>query len=88
MTGPVVVVTGFGRCGSTMLMTMLRAGGIPFAPGAHPRTTEHPGLAAGLAAAQPGHVVKLLDPTQQLVELRAGHGLPGASPSIARRTSR
>ena len=64
MTGPVVVVTGFGRCGSTMLMTMLRAGGIPFAPGAHPRTTEHPGLAAGLAAAQPGHVVKLLDPTQ------------------------
>lgn len=63
MTAP-VVVTGFGRCGSTMLMTMLRAGGIPFAAGANEHSGEHPSLEHGIAAARPGAVVKLLDPTQ------------------------
>ena len=61
---PVAVgVCGFGRCGSTMVMEMLAAGGIPTVAGAHPRSHEltvdapHP-LTADLLD---GHAVKLLD---------------------------
>jgi hypothetical protein len=61
--GPPVAVVGFGRCGSTMLMRMLRAGGIPFAPGAHPASGEHPGTPEALiASVRPGAVAKLLNP--------------------------
>jgi len=70
MTDRRVMVSGFGRCGSTMLMHMLRAGGLPFADGADPHSGEHPGAAGAHAAAAPGRVVKILDP------LGSGH-LPG-----------
>lgn len=59
---PPVVVTGFGRCGSTMLMQMLHAGGIPFAPGAAYSSGEHHSTEQAIASARPGHAVKLLDP--------------------------
>lgn len=35
-----VVVTGFGRSGTTMAMHMLRAGGIPWVPGTHDESGE------------------------------------------------
>lgn len=64
VTGPPVVIVGFGRCGSTMLMRMLRAGGIPFADGAHPQSGEHPGSPEALiASVQAGTVAKLLNPS-------------------------
>lgn len=62
MTGnPHVAVCGFGRCGSTMLMQMLAAGGLPTAPGASAGSHEHPNIEAALTAATPGTAVKLLD---------------------------
>ena len=59
-----VVVTGFGRCGSTMLMRMLRAGGIPFAVGASSYSGEHPSLREAIDSVAPATVTKLLDPMQ------------------------
>ena len=69
--GPPVAVVGFGRCGSTMLMNMLRAGGIPFADGAHPVCGEHRGQEA-VTALRPGTVAKLLDPTHPDCRVPAG----------------
>lgn len=61
---PVVIVAGLGRCGSSMVMQMLAAGGIPCV-GAAPayedertNTRLDPTWYASLA----GHAVKLLDP--------------------------
>jgi hypothetical protein len=39
---PVVIVSGFMRCGMATTMAMLEAGGIPIAGGAHPPTYELP----------------------------------------------
>jgi hypothetical protein len=63
MTLPTVGVCGFGRCGSTMVMTMLGAGGIPPVPGADSRSHELDfALAAELApAVLAARAVKLLD---------------------------
>lgn len=62
--GPPVAVVGFGRCGSTMVMRMLRAGGIPFSEGAHSYSGEQTegDIAQAIAAVRPGTVTKLLDP--------------------------
>ena len=71
-----VGVVGFGRCGSTMLMHMLRAGGL------HPAGDVSPGsleLAGGAAAAGGldlrGRSVKLLDSVKYL-------GLPAGDPPV------
>lgn len=59
-----VAVCGFGRCGSTMAMAMLDAGGIPPAGGAGPHSYELPSLDAidQLTAADlAGRSVKALD---------------------------
>ncbi len=56
-----VGVCGFGRCGSSMVMRMLAAGGIPSASGAAPGSGEHPRLVDAIKAATPGTAVKLLD---------------------------
>ena len=58
---PRVAVCGFGRCGSSMLMRMLAAGGLPTAPGASPGSGEHASVEDALRAATPGTAVKLLD---------------------------
>lgn len=64
MTKPVILVCGFGRCGSSLLMQMLAAGDIPV-------TGEWPGFEddrvgpdfdPAWIAAQHGRAVKLLDP--------------------------
>ena len=57
---PPIIVSGFGRCGSTMVMTMLQAGGVPWTADASELSGETPGLDAALAAVTPGHAVKVL----------------------------
>ncbi len=59
----ILLVCGFGRCGSSLVMRMLEAGGMPVA-GEYPdyeRYARLPTLASSLAALD-GHAVKLLDP--------------------------
>jgi hypothetical protein len=60
---PTVGVCGFGRCGSTMAMAVLAAGGVPTVAGADERSHEMPlDLVQALPpAALEGHAVKLLD---------------------------
>lgn len=56
-----VGVCGFGRCGSTMVMKMLDAGGLPPVPGSSDRGYELE-VFSDLRARQPGrHAIKLLD---------------------------
>lgn len=66
-----VAVCGFGRCGSSMVMQMLAAGGLPTAPGASQGSGEHASLEGALAAAVPGTAVKLLD-----LKMAAENGVP------------
>lgn len=61
---PTIGVCGFGRCGSTMLMAMLTAGGVRAVDGTSTHSGELPDLAAiaNLTADQlAGRAVKLLD---------------------------
>lgn len=59
---PTIGVCGFGRCGSTMAMSMLKAGGIPFVDGSDPDTGELSNLALdSLSMPLEGRAVKLLD---------------------------
>lgn len=60
-----VAVCGFGRCGSTMLMAMLDAGGIPIVAGADERSYETP-LDRLTADDVDGRAVKALDLYDQL----------------------
>lgn len=68
MADPILFVAGLGRCGTTMLMTMLDAGGFP-TEGPRP-SYEIPGRwTAGRPdmewlAAQGGRAVKWIDPTR------------------------
>lgn len=64
MTAPVTIVTGFGRCGSSLAMQMLSAGGMPCAG-------EYPAFELSVAAGPQnlswlsdyqGRAVKILDP--------------------------
>lgn len=59
MSDHAVGVCGFGRCGSTMVMTMLVAGGA--APGGATEPPYEGDMDAIYAADQTGKVVKLLD---------------------------
>ena len=61
----VLLVCGFGRCGSSLMMQMLQAGGIPVA-GEYP-AFEHDGARVGAIdmgwlEQQAGRAVKVLDP--------------------------
>lgn len=65
MTAAAIGVAGYGRCGSTLIMTMLHAGGIRPVAGTARGSYE---LAGGITAMAgippellPGHSVKLLD---------------------------
>ena len=60
---PVVIVAGLGRCGTTLTMNMLVAGGIPgvgSAPAYEPPEIQNP--TAEWLDAQAGHALKILDP--------------------------
>lgn len=61
--GP-IVVAGFGRCGTSMLMQMLQAGGIPcmgkFPAFEDDNTRDH--VTPEFWASCSGHAVKILDP--------------------------
>lgn len=61
---PTIGVTGFGRCGSTMVMAMLKAGGVPPVIGSDSRSYELSDLGGLWAMADEfirGRSVKLLD---------------------------
>lgn len=59
MTPPTVAVTGFGRCGSSMVMRMLEVGGFPLAPsGGFPAYETH---RISIATSHPGEAIKVLD---------------------------
>lgn len=68
MNPPIIVVTGFGRCGSSLVMQMLEAGGMP-CTGEYPAFEAEYGsvilgggvLTADMLAALQGRAVKLLD---------------------------
>ncbi|MDP9166651.1 MAG: sulfotransferase domain-containing protein [Actinomycetota bacterium] len=59
-------VCGFGRCGSSMVMRMLDAGGLPPAAGSSPRAYELPDLSPDSLTTLDltGRAVKLLDYAQ------------------------
>lgn len=65
-----IVVAGLGRCGSSLTMQMLAAGGVPCAgrfPDFEVRGAAHYVSAAQLLQlAPPGHAVKILDPHLRL----------------------
>ena len=67
MTAPVILVCGFGRCGSSLMMQMLRAGGVPVTgewpafEDDHASPFEH-SIDATWLASIPGAAVKVLDP--------------------------
>lgn len=54
MSGHCIVVSGFGRCGSSLVMQMLDAGGVPCL-GKYPSFEAHDMV-------RPGQAVKILDP--------------------------
>lgn len=62
-TAPTIGVCGFGRCGSTMAMAMLKAGGVPFVDGSDSDSGELPALEPGCLddVRLEGRAVKLLD---------------------------
>lgn len=67
----ITIVSGFGRCGSSLVMQMLAAGGMPVT-GLYPgfedeRTIPHNRVHKATAewfAMIPGHAVKILDPQE------------------------
>lgn len=68
---PMIAVSGFGRCGSSMLMQMLHAGGVP-CTGRAPAFEDNAVVYAvtpEYVAEHAGHAVKVLDPQRV--------GLPG-----------
>lgn len=72
---PVLFVTGLGRCGTTMVMQMLQASGIPCA-GNPPAFENIPVSPSGVdhewIAQQAGSAVKWIDPTVTRVNHRNG----------------
>ena len=77
MAEPTLFVAGLGRCGTTMVMTMLDAGGFPVAgprPSYEPRDVWRAGRPdMDWLAAQAGRAVKWIDPTRHFT-------LPGRMP--------
>ncbi len=67
---PAVVVAGLGRCGTTLVMTMLDAGGVPCAgepPGYEDRHAGSGPISPDWLADQPGTAVKVIDPHRHTV---------------------
>lgn len=69
-TAPILFVAGFGRCGTTMVMTMLDRGGFPVA-GPRP-AYEAPEMGLGRVdhawvRAQAGRAVKWIDPLKAVI---------------------
>ena len=65
-----VLVVGAGRCGTTLAMRMLRAGGVPYGTGVDSTSGEHQLdalLAAAISQPEPGRAVKYVT---------RGRGLP------------
>lgn len=66
MLSPVLFVTGLGRCGTTMVMQMLQAAGVPCA-GTYPAFEDVPVTPSAVdhewLAQQAGRAVKWIDPT-------------------------
>lgn len=64
MTAPIILICGFGRCGTSLVMQMLAAGGIPVV-GKAPGHEEHPPRGADAAYWREhyaGRALKVLDP--------------------------
>lgn len=73
-----IVVAGLGRCGSSLTMQMLHAGGIPCL--GHPPAFEPPGTSSlnfqpGYVRDHPGHAFKLLDPHKMTLPFPQGEYL-------------
>lgn len=72
---PVLFVVGLGRCGTTMVMQMLDAAGVPCA-GTQPAFEDIPVAPSGVdhewLAEQAGRAVKWIDPTVTKVRHRNG----------------
>jgi len=76
---PITIVAGFGRCGSSLMMQMLAAGGMP-TTGAAPAYEAHEAavvfnggtLSSYWLRTVPGSAVKVLDPQRG----RLGQGIP------------
>lgn len=65
MTKPHIIVAGLGRCGTTLMMHMLRAAGIPCIgepPAFEVDETNHRKVSDAFLSRHPGHALKLLDP--------------------------
>lgn len=75
---PVIVVAGLGRCGSSMTMAMLAAGGVPCVGTApdyeDPAFHRFRRIAAQLYFQARGHAVKILDPHKNLLPVPAYPG--------------
>jgi len=73
---PITLVCGFGRCGSSMVMQMLRAGGMPVT-GEWPDFETILGIANGSVSAledsyNAGRATKILEPHKVAPKLRPG----------------
>jgi hypothetical protein len=67
-----VGVVGFGRCGSSMVMQMLAAGGVPLAGDPSPGSLELPG------GAEAAHTLDLSGTAVKLLDSVAYFGVPAA----------
>lgn len=68
---PALLVCGFGRCGSSMLMQMLNAGGYPCAgsaPDFEDPVAKNP-ITASVLASYRGRALKVLDPQRSEIPL-------------------
>lgn len=71
MSAPVLFVSGLGRCGTTMVMNMLAAGGMRCAgtpPIYEPPEVNHCTIATAWLARHALHAIKRLDPHQSPLE--------------------
>lgn len=62
MNKPTIVVTGLGRCGTSLMMQMLHAGGVPCV-GIYPAFEEH--FTQELLNSSAGKALKILDPQRE-----------------------
>ena len=70
----IIIVAGFGRCGSSLVMQMLNAGGVPCI-GTHPDYEDMRAASSStiLQVLTPGMAVKVLDPQHHLQHLDLTH---------------
>lgn len=74
-SAPIILVCGFGRCGSSLVMQMLAAGGVPMTgewPAFEADQVGDLALDADWLATVPGHAIKLLDPHRAPIPAIAG----------------